>query len=100
MVRIKTDKEPLNLKKICFTIAHPSMQRRIKFKWMEVNDFNFDFTQYGYGGYVSMSTVKNTIEKKLRDNFIVWSYESDMRSKSVEQIIEDLKKDGIVINFN
>lgn len=100
MVRVKTDKEPLNLKKICFTIAHPSMQRRIKFKWMEVNDFHYDFTNSGYGGCVNISTIKETIEKKLRDNFIIWTYESNAQSKSVEQIIQDLEKDGIKISFN
>ena len=29
MVKIKNDREPLNIKKICFAVAHPSMQRRI-----------------------------------------------------------------------
>ena len=99
MVRIKTDKEPLNMKKICFTIAHPSMQRRIKFKWMEVNDFQHDFTR-GYGSYVSPGTIKETIDKKLRDNFIVWTYETEQRSKTVEDIIKDLKEYGINVNFD
>lgn len=98
LVRVKTDKEPLNMKKICFTIAHPSMQRRIKFKWMEVNDFDYNFT-YGYGGYVGVSTIKNKLSDKLRDNFIVWTYENDAKNKSVENIIKDLKNDGINIDF-
>lgn len=98
LVRVKTDKEPLNMKKICFTIAHPSMQRRIKFKWMEVNDFDHNFT-YGYGSYVGVSTIKNKLSDKLRDNFIVWTYENDAENKSVEDIIKDLKNDGININF-
>lgn len=100
MVRVKTDKEPLNMKKICFTIAHPSMQRRIKFKWMEVNDFHFDYTCRGYGGYVSPSTAKKILDEKLRDNFIVWTYETEARSKTVEEIIKDLKNDGINVNFD
>lgn len=100
LVRVKTDKEPLNIKKICFTIAHPSMQRRIKFKWMEVNDFHFDYTQRSYGGYTNPITIKKILDEKLRDNFIIWTYESSACSKSVERIIEDLKNDGIIVNFN
>lgn len=92
MVRIKTDKEPLNLKKICFTIANPSMQRRIKFRWMEVNDFEVDFTN-GYGHPDDIKHTKKILDKKLKDNFIVWTYEDGINSKSIEQVLEDLKKD-------
>ena len=34
-VTLKNFKEKLNLQKICFPIAHPSMQRRFGFKWLE-----------------------------------------------------------------
>lgn len=97
MLRIKTDKEPLNLKKICFTIAHPSMQRRIKFKWMEVNDFEYNFTN-GYGHPDEIEHTKYVIDKKLKDNFIIWTYENGIKGKSIEQLLKDLEKDyGIKI---
>ena len=97
LLRVKTDKEPLNLKKICFTIAHPSMQRRIKFRWMEVNDFEYDFTN-GYGTKDYSKHTKEVLDSKLKDNFIVWTYEDEIESKSIEKILEDLKKDyGIKI---
>lgn len=93
MVRVKTDKEPLNLKKICFTIANPSMQRRIKFRWMEVNDCEHDYTRHGYGYPDDTSHTKQVLNDKLKDNFIVFTYESDNRKKSEKEIIEDLKKE-------
>ena len=97
MLRIKTDKEPLNLKKMCFAIAHPSMQRRIKFRWMEVNDFEKDFTN-GYGCPDSPSHTKKVLDEKLKDNFIIFTYESGESSKTEKEIIKDLKeKYGIKI---
>lgn len=96
LVRVKTDREPLNIKKICFTIANPSMQRRIKFRWMEVNDFDHDFTG-GYGQHDDISYTTKILNEKLKDNFIVWNYEDAGSSKSIEKMIEDLKKQGINI---
>ena len=92
LVRIKTDKEPLNLKKICFTIANPSMQRRIKFKWMEVNDCQYDFTRDGYGGQDSEQSIKKNVDEIMKDNFIIWGYEDGNKAKPIEMIIEDLKE--------
>lgn len=98
LVRIKTDKEPLNLKKICFTIANASMQRRIKFRWMEVNDGDYDFTS-GYGQVADKQYTKDFITKALKDDIIVWDYEDNNISKSIEQITQELKeKYGINIS--
>lgn len=97
MVRVKTDREPLNLKKICFTIANPAMQRRLKFKWMEVND-GPDFTS-GYGQAESESYIKDLLSRELKDNFVIWNYESENKSKTIEQLVNDLKKDGIDIEL-
>lgn len=93
LTRIKTDREPLNIKKICFTIAHPSMQRRIKFKWQEVNDGNYNFTCNGYGRDDDKNHTKSILEKELKQNFIIWTYEDDNISKNTEQLLEDLKKE-------
>lgn len=96
LTRVKTDREPLNIKKICFTIANPSMQRRIKFRWMEVNDFDYDFTG-GYGQPDDIEYTQKILSEKLKDNFMVWTYERDLRAKTIEEILEDLKKQGINI---
>lgn len=49
-VTVKKPEERLSLNKIAFPIAHPSMLRRIGFKWLETNPYltNPDFT-FGYG---------------------------------------------------
>lgn len=96
LVRVKTDREPLNLKKICFTLANPSMQRRVKFRWMEVNDFDANFTS-GYGGADEREHTKKILEEKLKDNFIVWTYENQDGNTNIEEILENLKKEGITI---
>lgn len=98
MVRVKTDREPLNLKKICFTIANPSMQRRLKFKWMEVNDCKKDFTN-GYGQIESESYIKKLLKDKLKEDFVIWNYEDDNKAKDEKQIVEGLKKYGIEIEM-
>ena len=49
-VNLKNYKEKLNLQKICFPIAHPSMLRRFGFKWLETTSkITNDNWQYGYG---------------------------------------------------
>ena len=90
LTRIKTDREPLNIKKIAFTIANPSMQRRIKFKWQEVNDCNYDFT-FGYGHNDDKKHTKEVLEKELKEKFIIWTYEDNKQTKSIEQLLESLK---------
>lgn len=52
-VTIKNYREPLDLKKVAFPIAHPSMLRRFGFKWLETfPELKGDFSG-GYGHTVS-----------------------------------------------
>lgn len=97
MVRVKTDKEPLNLKKICFTIASPAMQRRIKFRWMEVNDCRQDYTRCGYGGTCFDDEIKEMLDETKQD-YIVWNYERNNVEFKVEDILKELEEQGIKIN--
>lgn len=97
LVRVKTDREPLNLKKICFTIANPSMLRRMHFRWAEVNDFQYDCTHDGYGHFTSEKTIVKDLTNFMKDNIIVWSYKHD-DDKSLESIIKDLEKKGIKLS--
>lgn len=96
MVKVKTDREPFNLKKICFTIANPAMQRRIKFRWMEVND-GADFTNSGYGGTTDDKDIKAMLDLTKKD-YIVWNYERNNNTFKVEDIIKELEKQGIKID--
>lgn len=100
-VRIKTDREPLNLKKLVFPLVHPSMLRRIYFKWAEVNDYDYDITG-GYGSNDSEDTIKKIMNKIYKEDYILWTYnritEEGHEIKKVEEILEELKeKYGIKI---
>lgn len=97
LVRIKTDKEPLNIKKCIFPIMHPSMHRRIFFKWEEVCDTENEITDDGYGRpYTDTQGIKKVLDKVLKSNFIIWNFqrwknnnEIDVEAKS---ILDELKK--------
>ena len=102
-VRIKTDREPLNLKKLVFPLVHPSMLRRIYFRWAEVNDYDYDITG-GYGKNDDEKTILNNMKKIYNEDFILWTYNNigknkDHNIKKIEEILEDLKKKGIELNI-
>ncbi|MDD7352118.1 MAG: hypothetical protein PUG84_01520 [Peptoniphilaceae bacterium] len=84
-VTIKNYTEKLNLQKICFPIAHPSMQRRFGFKWLETHP---DVNSFGWAnGYGSTSTeypktnskeiifgltqIRNLNEEEIINKFII-----------------------------
>lgn len=65
-VLIKDYAQRLDLQKICFPMAHPSMFRRIGFKWLETTpDMTDDGFAWGYGRSPSdtASAVPRLIEK-------------------------------------
>lgn len=63
-VNVKDYKEQLDIKKLCFPIAHPSMFRRLGFAWLERSaDMTNDFS-IGYG---RSATKKD--EEKLSEMF-------------------------------
>ena len=96
LVKIKTDKEPFNLKKCVFPIAHPSMFRRIMFKWMETCDVDKELTNCGYGHVIENKKVlKTIIDNALKANVILWNFQNS--EPTVKDIIENLEKDGIKI---
>lgn len=97
LTKIKTDREPLNMKKMCFPIANPSMLRRIYFRWEEVNDGLRDFTQCGYGHYFGRDEVQKIVEKELKKNFIVWSYKEKRGEFDIKEVLDQLEKTGIHI---
>lgn len=98
LVRVKTDREPLNLKKICFTIANPSMLRRMYFRWAEVNDFEYDCTHDGYGQFIKESEIDKYLKEKTKNDFVVWTYKKSDDDKGLEVILENLKKKGISLD--
>lgn len=49
-VNLKDYREHLDLQKLCFPVAHPSMSRRLGFKWLEtVPELECNGWSYGYG---------------------------------------------------
>lgn len=66
-VSVKDYREHLDLQKLCFPLAHPSMFRRFGFKWMEtqpeVKDYGWS---WGYGS--QMNDMKFIRENFLSDN--------------------------------
>lgn len=98
LLKIKTDREPLNLKKTCFPIAHVGFLRRIKFRWMEVCD-GPDATG-GYGQWQSPNKTKTIIKEKLGEDFLIFNYENDDFEMSEEYIYKLLEENGIKIERN
>lgn len=85
-VRIKSANEKLNISKLAFPLVHPSMLRRLFFRWIEVYpEVTKDFV-YGYGKPAKSYEMREWFPNDyLLPNFIM---------KDVEQIrtIEDLEK--------
>ena len=102
LVRIKTDREPFNIKKCVFPIAHPAMFRRIMFRWIECCDVDKELTG-GWGGYGrpidNKEYTRKIVEENLKNNFIVWDFQNtDFQKVGVPKIVEELeKKYGIKI---
>lgn len=102
LVRVKTDKEPFNIKKSIFPIMHPSMLRRIFFKYWEVCDCFYedgdrDFTQGGYGRVNDdKKNISEILNKTLKMNFIVWRFQRFNDNKvdvNAKTILDELKRD-------
>ena len=97
MTKAKTDREPLNLKKMCFPVASSSMLRRIYFKWVESCDSSFDGTRHSYGQYDKKKHIKEFLKEHFKDQFIVWDFCNNDGKVVLEDVIEKLKEDGINI---
>lgn len=98
ITKIKTDREPLNIKKMAFPIAHPSMLRRMYFRWCEVNnvDESEELTHNGYGSSFSDNDyIKKILKKDTGKDFIIFSYQDS--DDSFEDVVNKLEKQGIKI---
>lgn len=96
MTRIKTDKEPLNIKKCVFPMVHPSMFRRIMFEWLEKCEIKSgnEITNDGYGcPETSQERVKNRLKDKTRKDYIVWGFQNCNYDKvGTEAILKELEE--------
>lgn len=81
-VTLKNFKEKLNLQKICFPIAHSSMQRRFGFKWLETTpELTDHWWSVGYGRTTTnypetkeiifgLNEIKDLNEEQIINKFI------------------------------
>lgn len=70
IVRVKNYRDRLDLQKLCFPIAHPSMLRRIGFKYIETApDMKETGFHYGYGGTPSLEDLEGFL--RLPENSVL-----------------------------
>ena len=93
-IKIKSDREPLNLTKMAFPLSHPSMLRRLGFKWIET--LPVDFTHSGYGQPVdSDSNIRRILKPFFQDRqYVILSVSHN--GGQVTDVVERLKKRGMV----
>ena len=95
ITRVKTDREPFNLKKLAFPIAHPAYFRRIGFKWIESCNIPVEPTSWGYGKPINdKKKMKDTLEKYLKMNVILWR-KNESYDVTIENVLKNLKDSGI-----
>lgn len=93
IVKVKGDREPLNLTKMAFPLCHPSMLRRLAFKWIETIPINFGG---GYGRPVDDDRqVKKLVKKVLGDRHIT-VLSIGHNKGNVDDVVELLKERGMV----
>lgn len=99
-VKVKTDREPLNLKKLAFAIANPSMLRRIGFKYTEVCESTVDFTNNSYGRPVEdEDKIKDILSDRFKTEFMVFSYQNIGHDFNIENMIKKIEEKGIHLNL-
>lgn len=89
IVRIKHDKEPLNLASMAFPMAHPSMLRRLSFKHIET--MRIDFTHDGYGRPLDDPEELKLYFKHILHIDKVTVFSVSKKGGSVEEIMDSFK---------
>lgn len=69
LVCVKDWRQPIDIKKVAFPIAHPSMFRRLGFRWLESTpDLKESGFRYGYGSAVNdAKRAKKILGDKMED---------------------------------
>lgn len=88
-VKIKSFGERFNLQKICFPMIHPSMFRRIGFRYLETTPLmTKDFTE-GYGYVPSIDSIRELVTDK--DTFVFNTGCIGDMDNPIEQILKEVK---------
>lgn len=91
-IRIKNASERLNLSKIAFPIAHPSMLRRFYLNFLEKYPYTTDRFRNGYGYCISRSVIKKIINVGPNDLYIGEKVELHSEDIKTVRSLKDLEK--------
>lgn len=96
-LKLKSDSEPLNMKKLVFPLCSSGMFRRIGFYWIEASDMNNEATRWCYGRLLDdenyIKTKLNNI-LKLDVHIFMFQHNTDM---TVDSFLKRLEDDGVVL---
>ena len=96
-MKIKDAKEPLNLKKCAFIMAHPDFQRRILYRLIELSDL-YDLWKIGYGTPVDSKEINILKDSGIFLNDIQFSkYMKEKYMYVVPSEIKEKLKNGILV---
>ena len=92
-IRLKSANERLNISKLAFPLVHPSMFRRLYFRFIEVFPTIPKGFLWGYGRVPSEAEFKKAIGDKeiVLPTIIEAATSSDIKTTSVDELIEKLK---------
>lgn len=96
-MKIKDAKEPLNLKKCAFIMAHPDFQRRILYRLIELSNL-YDLWKIGYGTPIDSREFHMLNEAGVKLNDVQFS--KYMKEKYMPVVPAELKeklKNGILV---
>ena len=90
-VNLKSYREQLDIKKLCFPLAHSSMFRRFGFAWLERSKTMINSFSCGYGHSATTKDEERLNELVFRKNDEYFITQHHVSESSVEEIIELLK---------
>ena len=88
-VTLKNFKEKLNLQKICFPIAHPSMLRRFGFKWLETTP---ELTDHQWTSGYGRTTTNYSLFKTKEIIFGLSEIKNLKEEEIIQKVIKNNKK--------
>lgn len=95
-VKVKNYGQELDLQKLCFPIAHPSMFRRIGFKYLETcPDITKNYFSFSYGTPIrDLDIIKKNL--KCKNNSVVvlnsyWIRENEYNTKKIVEKLQNNK---------
>lgn len=79
-IRIKNSSERLNVSKMAFPLVHPSMLRRLLFRFIEVCPDTTKSFEYGYGRPIDFSKMKHVFKDECVIPSQIWTNMKELKS--------------------